>query len=133
MLQEVAGPGGAGDEAPAPAPAIDPDDVLARVDGDRELLAELAQIFREQARELMAGLTAAVAADDTRRVEQLAHTLRGSVANFGAQEAVRLAQALELGGRTGQLTGAVDLVARLETETAGIDRALAQLTGAPHP
>jgi two-component system sensor histidine kinase/response regulator len=133
MLQEVAGTGNAVDEAPPPTPSIDPDDVLTRVDGDRELLAELAQIFREQARELMAGLTAAVTAGDAKRVEQLAHTLRGSVANFGAQEAVRIAQALELGGRNGQLEGAADLVARLDIETTGIDRALTELTGAPQP
>jgi two-component system sensor histidine kinase/response regulator len=133
MLQEVAGPGSADDEAPPVAPSIDTDDVLARVDGDRDLLAELAQIFREQARELMAGLTAAVTAGDAKRVEQLAHTLRGSVANFGAQEAIRIAQALELSGRDGQLEDAADLVARLEIETTGIDRALEELTGAPNP
>jgi CheY-like chemotaxis protein/HPt (histidine-containing phosphotransfer) domain-containing protein len=133
MLQEVTG-GGATPDADGPTvPAIDPDDVLARVDGDRELLAELAQIFREQARELMAGLEAAVDAGDARRVEHLAHTLRGSVANFGATEAARIAQALELGGRNGQLAGAAELVAQLGAETAGIDRALTELSGAPPP
>jgi PAS domain S-box-containing protein len=131
MLHEVTGGLTMADSEVPATPAINPEDVLARVDGDRELLAELAQIFREQAHELMAGLDAAVAEGDAKRVEHLAHTLRGSVANFGAQEAVRLAQALETGGRNGQLEGAAALVTRLGAETAGIDRALAELTGAP--
>jgi two-component system sensor histidine kinase/response regulator len=132
MLQEVTAGASADTDLPTIA-AIDPDDVLARVDGDRELLAELAQIFREQARELMAGLEAAVEAGDGRRVEHLAHTLRGSVANFGAAEAARIAQVLELGGRNGDLAGAAELVAQLGAETAGIDRALTELSGAPQP
>jgi HPt (histidine-containing phosphotransfer) domain-containing protein len=131
-VQEVAG-GAAADAAPLPDSPIDPDDVLARVDGDRELLIELAHIFRAQARDLMAGLEAAVAVGDAKRVEHLAHTLRGSVANFGAQEAVRIAQELELRGRNGRLDDAADLVVRLDVETAGIDRALAELSGVPQP
>jgi HPt (histidine-containing phosphotransfer) domain-containing protein len=128
LLQALTG----GRATPSPSP-ISLDDVLARVDGDRELLAELAAIFREQARDLMGGLGAAVAAGDTRRVEQLAHTLRGSLATFGAQAAVQVAQDLELIGRNGQVAGAAELVARLDQQVAGIQLALAGLTGAETP
>jgi CheY-like chemotaxis protein len=129
MLQEITG-GQPATESAAP-PAIAPDDVLARVDGDRELLAELLAIFHEQARELIAALDEAVASSDAVQVEQLAHTLRGSVANFGAREAVRLAQTLELAARGGDLGEAAALVAQLRSETTAVEVALADLSGGP--
>jgi len=52
------------------------------------------------------------------------------VANFGAQEAVRLAQDLELAGRLGALTGADRLVSQLDQQTRRISRALDDLSGA---
>jgi two-component system sensor histidine kinase/response regulator len=126
MLQHVTGRR----EAPeTPLTVVDATDVLARVDGDRELLTELAAIFREQARDLSSELEAAVAAADARRVEQLAHTLRGSVANFGAHDTVTLAQELELAARRGHLDTAPELVAELISHIAAIDRALASICG----
>jgi HPt (histidine-containing phosphotransfer) domain-containing protein len=134
MLQQVTVDGATAAAAdPDAVSPIDPDEVLARVDGDRELLSELTQIFHHQARELMVALEVAVSTGDARQVEQVAHTLRGSVANFGAEDAVDLAQALELRGRSGQLADAADLVAQLRLQTAGIEVALASLSGVPQP
>ena len=138
MLQQVAGdpsPAPADGSAPAAAPPpadcpIRLDEVLARVDGDRELLAEITQIFVEQSRELVGSLRTAAAAGDARAVEQLAHTLRGSVANFGAGEATRLSQALELAARGGDLTAAPATIDDLASQVAGIERALVDLCGA---
>ncbi len=128
MLRQVTGgppaPGGV-----VVVPIIDTADVMARVDGDRELLAELVEIFREQARELVAALHEAVTAADAERVEHLAHTLRGSVANFGAHDTVRIAQELELAGRSGHLDNAASLVTELATHVAAIERALTAISG----
>src|SRR5690606_24188977 len=56
--------------ASGPAPIIDADDVLARVDGDRDLLRELLLIFSAQSRDLMATIRQAIAAHDAQGIEQ---------------------------------------------------------------
>ena len=78
---------------------------LEEVDGDEELLREIAQIFLEDHPRLMATLREAVAACDPERLHRAAHTLKGSVANFAAREAVAVAQRLEAMGRDGSPRG----------------------------
>jgi HPt (histidine-containing phosphotransfer) domain-containing protein len=117
-------------DAAAPAPIIEPDDVLARVDGDRDLLRELLLIFSAQSRQLMTEMRRAIAADDARAIEQLAHTLRGSVGNFGAQAAAQTALALELAARNNQLAGAGALAAQLAGQLTAIENAITAVCGA---
>jgi HPt (histidine-containing phosphotransfer) domain-containing protein len=57
----------------------------------------------------------AVAAGDASGVEHNAHSLKGSVSTFGATEVFESALALEKQGRSGDLSGAVDGLKRLET------------------
>jgi two-component system sensor histidine kinase/response regulator len=135
MLRELTGDGAVApptvDPLPATSSPIDPRDVMARVDGDRDLLAELTDIFGTQAHDLIGALKAAVASGDAPAVERLAHTLRGSVANFGARVAARTAHDLEVAGRDGQLDDAPRLLATLEEHMIGIQHALTDLIGAP--
>ena len=136
MLREVTGDVPAAtpvvDPVPVTSSPIDPRDVMARVDGDRALLAELADIFQEQSRDLLAALKTAVSAGDATAVEHLAHTLRGSVANFGARVAAGTAHDLEMAGREGHLADAPRLLATLEEHMIGIQEALTDLIGTPN-
>jgi len=78
---------------------------LERLGGDEELLQEVAGLFLEEYPSLMSEIHEAVKAGNAHRVERAAHSLKGSVANFGAESAVQAALALEKLGRSGDLTG----------------------------
>jgi two-component system, sensor histidine kinase and response regulator len=123
-------------EAPAAASAavpppvdlsFDPDDVLARVEGSRILLAELVDIFRAEYPRLLASLRHKVESGDARGVQEAAHALKSTVGNFGAPAAWAAAGALEAMGKEGVLTGAGAGVARLEREIDHLERNLVRM------
>ena len=66
-----------------PEAAFDRHVALLRVGGDEELLKEIAEIFLEDYPKVLAEIQAALACGDARRLEQSAHTLKGSAGNFG--------------------------------------------------
>lgn len=116
----------------APLP---PDDyeaqVLARFEGDRELLCEIAQLFLEDSPQILEAVRAAVAARDGEAVHRTAHTLKGSVSNFlaanglgdGEDPARRTAAAaLAL-----EQLGAEERLQQLDGALATVEAALAQL------
>ena len=109
--------------------SFDPSDVLARVEGDRDLLAELVDIFRAEYPRLLANLRKEVEKGDARGVEEAAHAIKGTVGNFGAPVASAAALALEVMGRVGALTGANAGMARLEEEVERLQRNLARMGG----
>ncbi|MGH9403237.1 MAG: PAS domain S-box protein [Terriglobia bacterium] len=82
---------------------LDREKILDQVGEDEELLAEVVRIFLEEYPPALARLKAAVAARDAKRIMEEAHSLKGSVANFGFEPAVQAALALELMGREGGL------------------------------
>jgi two-component system, sensor histidine kinase and response regulator len=92
--------------------------ILDRVGGDEDLLREITGIFLEEYPSLIEEIRMAVGGGDARRLERAAHTLKGSVSNFGAQQATQAAYRLETMGRQGQLqhsdSAFEDLVTRFE-------------------
>lgn len=76
---------------------------LERVGGDSELLQEMAQLFLEEYPSQLEAVRAAVQARDPKALERSAHSLKGSVGNFGAAAAQDAALRLELLGRRGDL------------------------------
>jgi HPt (histidine-containing phosphotransfer) domain-containing protein len=76
---------------------------LARMDGDRELLGELIQIFLEDYPRLLDEIGSAIHHEDGKRLERAAHSLKGSVGNFGAKTTLEKSLQLENMGRQGQL------------------------------
>ena len=81
--------------------ALDRATVLARLDGDEALLAEVVELFVAEAPGLLAAVAEAVASGDGKRVERAAHTLKSCVGQLGAERAHQLAQRLESVGREG--------------------------------
>jgi HPt (histidine-containing phosphotransfer) domain-containing protein len=78
---------------------------LDRVGGDEDLLKEVLQLFLEECPQLMAQVNQAVETGDPRRVEQSAHTLKGSLSTIGAELGASKAQTLESMGRSRDLEG----------------------------
>jgi HPt (histidine-containing phosphotransfer) domain-containing protein len=97
---------------------LDESIALTRVGGDEELLSEVIGLFLDDYPHSLQRLREAVTAGDSSAVEQYAHSLKGSVSIFGAQEAVEAAFSLEKQGRSGDLTAAPDGLKRLEQALA---------------
>jgi CheY-like chemotaxis protein len=102
--------------APAafPPSGIDLASALERMGGDRELLAKLADSFRETAPATLDRLAAAAAGRDPTQTALLAHTLRGSVSLFSAHRSAVLLNLLE--------------PAAMEENWSEVDRLLGELT-----
>ncbi len=109
-------------------PAFDAADVLARVEGDRSLLAELVAIFLEESPIRLGEIRRCLASGDAKGVERAAHTLRGSVGSLGARAAAQAALALEIKGRDGALAGAEAEFAELEREMGRLEVDLTQFS-----
>lgn len=100
---------------------------LERLGGDEELLREVAQLFLEEYPALVTQIRAAVAAEDPEALQRAAHSLKGSVSNFGADNAYHAAFTLELMGRNREMAQARSGMAALEEALEYIHPALMEL------
>jgi PAS domain S-box-containing protein len=78
--------------------------VLARLEGDEQLLSQLVRIFHEEFPKDFAWLRAALDADDAAAAKFQAHRLLGLARQFDAQEAIAAAERLETLGAERELT-----------------------------
>jgi signal transduction histidine kinase/CheY-like chemotaxis protein len=103
---------------PAAAPAIDlSDQVLARVGGDRQLLAEISKLFVDDAPAHLERIKTALDARDAEALRRAAHGLKGAAANFDAEGVVSAARALEEMGRTSTFERSEETWRTLQRET----------------
>ena len=100
---------------------FDREAALARVGDDEELLAELVQIFLDDYPNSMTAIEEALVVHDGDRLERAAHTLKGAVANFGAEAVVQAAFELECRGRSGDLSQAKENLHRLHEAIRQLD------------
>jgi len=114
-------------------PALDRAAVLARLDGDEELLAELAGLFIQESPKLLAAIQQAIERADPKGLERAAHALKGSVGNFAVPTAVKAAQTLENMGHEGNLAAADAAYAVLQQEIAGSVQILQNLESEVRP
>lgn len=108
----------------ADAVAFDREAMLAELDGDEDLLAELVETMKGEAPKLLHEVRVAAAAADAALVARAAHTLKGAVSNFGARAAAEAALRLEQMGRAGDLSDLTAALGTLETEMAALVREL---------
>ena len=101
--------------------------MLARLEGDTGLLAEIVGLFLKSAPRLMRDLSKALAGRDGKALERAAHALKGTVANFGARTAFEAALRVERLAQKGDMVGARTEWAPLEKEMARLKKALAKL------
>jgi HPt (histidine-containing phosphotransfer) domain-containing protein len=107
--------------------ALDLEMALSRAGGDPELLHEIAVLFIDDYPKALQDLRNAIQTGDIRLLERSAHGLKGSVANFGAQQAVSAAQALEMMARNREIEGAEEVIRSLELALAALSVELQQL------
>ncbi|MBI3670340.1 MAG: PAS domain S-box protein [Acidobacteria bacterium] len=112
---------------PSPGEVLDRDALVARVEGDKELLTEMVELFLQDSPRLIAAIREAAARGDAKSLERSAHTLKGSVSNFCAPAATAAAVRLEQMGREGDLAQAAEGCAALEKEIARLKPLLAEL------
>lgn len=105
-------------------PAIDLSRALESVDGDRNLLGELVEMFVEDISHQLKELEREIASEDMAKLEMSAHSLKGAVGNFGADAAYELAYELEEIGRQGQTEGAREVFNRLRSELERVNNFL---------
>jgi two-component system, sensor histidine kinase and response regulator len=104
--------------SPLPEPALDRQLALSRVGGDLELLREIAVLFLDECPRALLDIHQALERQDAAKLENAAHSLKGSVANFGASAAVAAAFRLEQMGRVQQLVEAPEAFRALEQALA---------------
>lgn len=107
-------------------PSFNLEEALHHVEGDCDLLAEIAGIFLSDAPAMVVDVVAAIASGDAEAVSRAAHRLKGSVLIFGAPGAAAAALRLETTGRAGDLSTADDDAAHLRAE---VDRLCEGLEG----
>jgi signal transduction histidine kinase/CheY-like chemotaxis protein len=92
-------------------------EVLVRVGGDRELLAEISRLFLDDAPKHLARIQQAIADGDADSLRRAAHSLKGAAANFEADRVVEAARALEEMGRAASFVNADAASSTLRHET----------------
>ena len=103
---------------------FDMEETLERMGGDESLLAQIAGLFIEESRTVLPALRSAVQERDQSSIEHQAHSLKGSLSNFGAKHAYELARALEQKGRDRDMTGIDEIFIALDRATALLIREL---------
>ncbi len=112
------------------ATAIDAEDLRQKLDGDRELLRELVELFLKSSPGALASLRKGVESADPKQVENAAHSLKGTLGNFTARLAAATAQELESAGRERNLERATHLLPALEQQVGQVRKELSELLGA---
>ena len=115
--------GGVAARSPRPGQHVS-EGVMARVGGDRELLAEVSRLFIEDAPVHLERIRLAIDALDGEALRRAAHGLKGSAANFDAEGVVAAARVLEDIGRTARFDESVGAWRKLQAETDRLVRFL---------
>ena len=102
-------------------------EALERVEGDTELLKEMADLFLEEYPRMLVEIEQAITAKNAQALQHAAHTLKGSVSNFAAYGATEASLALEKMGRQQNLADAAMALSLLKHELARLSPALAML------
>jgi HPt (histidine-containing phosphotransfer) domain-containing protein len=103
---------------------LDKSGLLARIEGDEELLKTLVDTFLEVSPGNMDKIREAIAGGDPRTVERATHFLKGSLGTLSASNAFRTAADLEQVARSGNLASAPEVYRTLEQDVALVREAL---------
>ena len=112
------------------AQTFDEAELMARVDHDRQFLAETVEMLTSDAPKLVEELRRALAGGDAPAVGRLAHSLKGMVSNFCAPQAQASALELERLGKGGDLSLAEPALSSLEQHVGALTSELRNFIGA---
>jgi two-component system, sensor histidine kinase and response regulator len=108
----------------APLPAIDWNEATRRLGGGADVLCEFTDLLKLQLPTLLSDIRRAIEVRDSKLLRRSAHTLKSSVAYFGAEPLVVAALALENLGRAESFDSSTELLATLERELVRVVAAL---------
>jgi PAS domain S-box-containing protein len=115
--------------APNPGTSVDRAELMERLDGDHELLADVIAIFLDDCPRRLTAIKAAVNQGNAARIEAAAHALKGAAGNLSAAGLFDAARNLERIGAEGRLGAAEPAWRRLATEAAHVMDALHRFEG----
>jgi signal transduction histidine kinase/HPt (histidine-containing phosphotransfer) domain-containing protein/BarA-like signal transduction histidine kinase len=96
-------------ESPAAEPPVEMDRLNDLTDGNADSLRELVELYFTQTKKQLAQIEAAVHANKTEVVRQVAHSCAGASATLGMVRFAQLMRALEKEGVAGKLTNAAQI------------------------
>ena len=109
-------------------PPLDVKEALARIEGDRDLLRELAVMFRDESPRLLTEIKRCAELRDAEGLAASAHSLKGACVSLSAKPAANAALVLEMLGQASRFDDVMTRVAELEHESSRLDDALLSLT-----
>jgi len=112
-------------------PVLDYQLALSRVGGDQALLIDLGMLFRVESAKLLATIRDAAERKDLDILHRAAHSLKGSVATFAAEDAFDAALKLERLARSEEWAGIGDAISTVVAEIERVMLALAELGADP--
>src|ERR1700691_5152951 len=93
---------------------IDLKDVLERVQDDKELLAELFDIYQEDFVHKRQALGEAIAAKDIKKIKEISHSMKGSSGNISAKSLHAACLQLEVLAKEGKTDGMLEVVSKID-------------------
>ncbi|MGE0823895.1 MAG: ATP-binding protein [Candidatus Binatia bacterium] len=112
---------------PLPLSVFNLEEALERVEGDKFLLSEMAELFLDSYPGYLSRIKEAFLQQDLSALTQAAHALKGSVGNFTTGEPFEAARLLEHLGRKGDISLASEAIHRLEYELSRLTPVLESL------
>jgi CheY-like chemotaxis protein len=110
---------------PAGSAIFDRASLLARLDGDAELLDQILEVFKDDCPARLTAIDQALAAKNAEGLAAAAHAIKGAALNLSANRLAAVAGALEIAGHRRALDEGPALVASLRLE---VQHLLAHLT-----
>jgi CheY-like chemotaxis protein len=115
------------EDLPSNGASIDHAALLDRLDGNTELVSEIARLFLDQCPQLLSNIRGAITRGDRQALRRAAHSLKGSVGVFGPTEAYQTVQEIEELSDGGDLAASAAACRMLERAIEGLTPALAAL------
>ncbi len=103
---------------------IDFASILSEIDGDQNLLKEMAFIFLQNSGSLMAEMDSTINNQDLPKLLKLVYDLKDSISVFEAKKALEIVKELETMIRGNDLTGAIETYSLLKKETNKVQQEL---------
>lgn len=123
MIKEIALPG-------PEVPVIDESRLLSEFGGDREILAELRDLFLSQAPPLYTSILDAMDSGSVGDLVRDAHSLKGACATYGAPRLTLVCKEIELAGKANDLETALAWRAAFVEEFAALSEGITRIAQA---
>jgi HPt (histidine-containing phosphotransfer) domain-containing protein len=101
--------------------------LLEKVYGDKDLLTELLDMFLEMSPSMLDSIDHAIHSRDTKKLSEVAHTLKGSVGHFSVEGPFNTANQLENMAKSNDLSQAPDTFEILKKELEILNQELKDL------